>query len=98
MDSFDLPSFSKKTREMRRIFDSIHAAKTWGDCESRSGPGSTRERAARFLPELITAVRALGIRTLLDAPCGDFNWTSPLADAVEHYIGVDIVPALIHAN
>ena len=35
---------------------------------------------------------------LLDAPCGDFNWAAPLADCVSHYIGVDVVPALIAGN
>ena len=35
---------------------------------------------------------------LLDAPCGDFTWAGPLADAVDRYIGVDVVPALIREN
>lgn len=98
MAIFDLPPLSKKAREMRRIFGAIHAAKSWGDCESSSGPGSTRERATNFLPELIALVRSLDTRVLLDAPCGDFNWISRLADAVDRYIGVDIVPALIRSN
>src|SRR4249919_1717120 len=98
MTIFDLPQSSKKTREMRRIFSTIHAERNWGDCESSSGPGSTRKRAAAFLPDLIANVRSLGIRTLLDVPCGDFNWASPLADAVDRYFGVDIVPALIRSN
>lgn len=98
MAIFDVPPLSKKAREMRRVFSSIHTAKSWGNCESSSGPGSTRERASSFLPELIALVHSLGTRTLLDAPCGDFNWTSPLADAVDRYIGVDVVPALIHSN
>lgn len=95
MSLLELPPLSKKTREMRRVFGAIHAARSWGDCESASGPGSTRERAATFLPDLIELVRSLGVRTLLDVPCGDFNWAEPLADAVEHYVGVDVVPALI---
>lgn len=89
---------SKKSREMRRVFGAIHAAKGWGDGESSSGPGSTRERAATFLPDLIALARSLQVRTLLDAPCGDFNWTQPLADSVERYVGVDVVPALIEEN
>lgn len=98
MDIIDLPPFSRKGREMRRIFAAIHEANGWGGGESRSGPGSSRDRAAAFLPDLIALVKSLGIRTLLDAPCGDFNWAGPLADAVEHYIGVDVVPALARAN
>lgn len=83
---------------MRDIFSAIHAARSWGDVESASGPGSTRERAESFLPDLIALVRTLGVATLMDAPCGDFNWAQPLADAVSHYIGVDVVPSLIEAN
>src|SRR4051812_22142348 len=83
---------------MRDVFGTIHAINGWGDCESASGPGSTRERVASFLPDLIALVGSLDIRTLLDAPCGDFNWAAPLADAVDQYIGVDVVPALISGN
>jgi hypothetical protein len=36
----------------------------------------------------------LGIATLLDAPCGDASWIGALG-LRQHYIGVDIVPALI---
>lgn len=98
MDIRDLPPLSKKSREMRRVFTEIHAVNAWGDAQSASGPGSTRERAATFLPDLIDLVQRLGIKTLMDAPCGDFNWVQPLADSVERYIGVDVAPALIQAN
>ncbi|MET1078869.1 MAG: class I SAM-dependent methyltransferase [Pseudomonas sp.] len=83
---------------MRRVFAEIHQGRTWGDCESISGPGSTRARAATFLPDLVALVRSLEGHTLLDVPCGDFNWAAPLADSVGCYIGVDVVPALIEAN
>jgi methyltransferase family protein len=86
---------SRKTREMRCIFTRIHATRAWGDCESASGQGSTHERAASFLGDLIALVQALKVAALLDAPCGDFNWAGPLADSVPRYIGVDVVPALI---
>ena len=98
MNLLSLLPLSKETREMRRIFSGIHAERAWGDCESASGPGSTRERAAGFLPDLIALVRTLRVSTLLDAPCGDFNWAEPLSDCVDEYVGVDIVPALIEAN
>jgi hypothetical protein len=92
------PPLSRKSREMRRVFTAIHEGKLWGGCESRSGPGSTRDRAASFLPALIELVQTLRIATLLDAPCGDFNWAAPLSDSVERYVGIDVVPALIDAN
>jgi SAM-dependent methyltransferase len=98
MSILDLPPLFRKSREMRRIFSAIHETRAWGDCESSSGPGSTRERAASFLPDLIALVRSLGTRTLLDAPCGDFNWTAPLADSVDRYIGIDVVPAIVQSN
>ena len=46
----------------------------------------------------MAALRELEVRILLDVACGDFNWTRPVADAVDRYIGVDVVPALIEAN
>jgi hypothetical protein len=92
------PPLSKSSREMRRVFTAIYATKAWGDCESASGPGSTRERASTFLPQLIELVMRLRVATLLDAPCGDFNWAEPLANSVARYIGVDIVPAVIADN
>ena len=98
MGVLDFLPLSKKSREMRRVFGSIHAANAWGEAESVSGPGSTRARAESFLPDLISLVQSLQVRSLLDAPCGDFNWAPPLADAVDLYIGVDVVPQIIEAN
>ncbi len=86
---------SQPSLDRRNVFAEIHRTRAWGDGESLSGPGSTRERAASFLPALIELVQSLGVSTLLDAPCGDFNWTEPLADAVPRYIGIDVVPALV---
>lgn len=83
---------------MERVFVEIYHANAWGSAESVSGPGSTRERAEAFRHELVAALEDLGTRVLLDAPCGDFNWIAPVADTVERYIGVDIVPELIEQH
>lgn len=80
------------------IFGEIFRRRAWGDGESVSGPGSTRARAADFSADLISLLRELDARTLLDAPCGDFNWVADVADSVSHYVGVDVVPELIEAN
>jgi SAM-dependent methyltransferase len=83
---------------MEDIFLAIYQANLWGSQESRSGPGSTLARAADFLPDLVALLQALNTRVLLDAPCGDFNWASPLADTVERYIGVDVVGEIVARN
>lgn len=98
MPSFTSPIAVWRALRRRKVFASIHAENAWGDPESVSGPGSTRERAESFLAELIRLATSLPVETLLDAPCGDFNWAGPLADAVPFYVGVDVVPALIDAN
>jgi SAM-dependent methyltransferase len=79
-------------------FSRIYATNLWGADESRSGLGSAADatRVLRFaLPEVL---RALGARSLLDAPCGDFGWLSHVELGPVDYIGGDIVPALIERN
>ena len=83
---------------MEEIFLAIYHGNLWGSQESRSGPGSTLSRAADFLPDLVALLGTLNTRVLVDAPCGDFTWAAPLADAVERYIGVDVVGEIIRRN
>jgi len=80
------------------IFSRIYRENTWGDPESRSGPGSTQARAAEFVPDLVALLTQMRTRVLLDAACGDFAWAAPVAAAVERYIGVDVVADLIDRN
>jgi hypothetical protein len=89
---------SRETGERRRIFETIFRHNAWGDPESASGPGSGRERTALFREDLLALLGELQIRTLLDAPCGDYNWLAHFELPIKRYIGVDIVPALIAAN
>jgi len=95
MIDFGNSALSQTSLERQTIFAKIHRLKGWGGGESISGPGSSRERVSSFLPELIDLVQSLGVSTLLDAPCGDFNWAQPLADSVPFYIGIDVVPSLV---
>src|ERR1700741_433768 len=82
----------------RAIFTRIYERNGWGSAESASGPGSTRARGADFAGELLGLLRRLDTRVLLDAPCGDFGWIEEVADGVEEYVGVDVVPELISQN
>jgi glycosyltransferase involved in cell wall biosynthesis/SAM-dependent methyltransferase len=82
----------------REVFGDIYRRNLWGSTESVSGPGSTRARGADFTPDLVALLRKLESRTLLDAPCGDFNWIAEAAGSVERYVGIDVVPELIEHN
>jgi hypothetical protein len=47
------------------------------------------------LPLLLEEIVA---RTLLDAPCGDFNWIKDTELSLELYWGIDVIPDLIARN
>jgi hypothetical protein len=79
----------------RAVFTRVYRRNVWGNAESVSGAGSTARRGEAFRGDLIGLLRRLDARVLLDAPCGDFNWIGPVADAVPRYVGVDVVPELI---
>ncbi|HEX2093318.1 MAG TPA: class I SAM-dependent methyltransferase [Longimicrobiaceae bacterium] len=87
-----------RVRGHESVFTRIYQRNGWGDPESVSGPGSTRERGASFTPDVVRLLRRLDARVLLDAPCGDFNWAAEIADAVEEYVGVDMVRELVLRN
>ena len=85
----------------RQVFQQIYDLNWWNSAETRSGPGSELAATATFRKELSgwLARHTDEVRTLLDAPCGDFNWMRYLAlPETTRYIGGDIVPDLIRAN
>ena len=83
---------------MEAIFSAIHRGNLWGDPESVSGPGSGLQRTAKWRDGLAALLRRLGVRSLVDAPCGDFQWMRALALDLDDYVGVDIVTELIAHN
>jgi SAM-dependent methyltransferase len=87
-----------RPRSPREIFTDIYRRRLWANRETVSGPGSTRRRAASFREDLRALLANLDTHVLLDAGCGDFNWMVELGDAVDSYIGVDVVSELIAYN
>ena len=83
---------------MAAIFTEIYRHNSWQNDESRSGPGSTVERCRIVQVGLETLIEELGIRSLLDAPCGDFNWMKEAPLTGLRYVGVDVVHELIEEN
>jgi SAM-dependent methyltransferase len=91
-------SLGVRARGLDAVFSDIYRNNSWGDAESVSGRGSTLARTEvirRALPGLLESV---GARSLLDAPCGDFNWMRHVELAGVVYTGADVVPELIERN
>jgi SAM-dependent methyltransferase len=82
-------------------FTRMYETNLWDDTESRSGSGSSLASTARVRAELPELLRQLGVRRLLDVPCGDFHWMAHVdlaAAGVTDYLGGDVVAALVAAN
>ena len=60
-----------------------------------SGEGSNLTRTAVVRAALPGLLARHGVRSLLDAPCGDFYWMKEVDLGDVDYIGVDIVPEII---
>ena len=91
----------KKSAE--EVFGSIKENNVWGGSESLSGPGSEDVQTMALENELPKLLIKYEINSMLDIPCGDFNWMKKVilpyvSDYELSYIGADIVDALIKEN
>ena len=80
-------------------FTKIYQENHWNDSESRSGEGSTLENTQNVRNELPIVLKKYKIKSVLDAPCGDFNWMKSITQGISiKYIGGDIVKPMIEKN
>lgn len=95
---FSLLNPSLASPSCQSVFQEIYDYKRWGSENTASGPGSeiaeTRD-IREFLPKLL---RRLEVKSILDAPCGDFSWMNLVDLSSYEYIGGDVVPAMIETN
>lgn len=77
------------------LFAHYYRENVWHDEHSRSGPGSTMEQTAEIRRQLPVIFDELAICSVVDAPCGDFNWISHVVDELTSYVGCDIVDELV---
>lgn len=84
---------------MLEVFTRIFETNHWNNDESRSGPTSTVHRTRNLRQELPRLLHKFDVKTFFDAPCGDMNWMRELLPQINvHYIGADIVPAMIEQH
>jgi SAM-dependent methyltransferase len=98
-------SYSDGTRfqnkKMERVFTEIYHDKYWHqsvDSESISGPGSSEDQTATIREELSWILKEFKIKSVLDIPCGDFNWMKRMDWSTIKYVGADIVKDLVREN
>jgi len=83
-----------ETPELR--FTRIHEKNYWAGSDSISGTGSSVEYTANLRSQLPQVFARFSIQSVLDAPCGDFNWMQDVVSNTSvNYIGGDIVEPLI---
>jgi hypothetical protein len=82
----------------RFVFSLIYATNKWHGKDSISGSGSDAEQTEVIVAELPNLLAELGVRTMLDIPCGDFHWMQRVRLGTVAYTGADIVAELIEKN
>ena len=80
------------------VFTDIYRHNKWHGDESVSGVGSGDEQTIGIISELPGVLAELEVSTLLDVPCGDFNWMRNVDLGRVQYTGADIVPELVQSN
>jgi aminoglycoside 6'-N-acetyltransferase-1b len=78
-------------------FREVFRSNLWG-ADSRSGAGSGADQTSRIAAAIPALCRRLGVRRLLDIPCGDFSWMANVDLGGTSYVGADIVPDLLERN
>jgi len=79
-------------------FENIFKNNSWGGHNSVSGRGSDLDQTEHIIREIPALFKDMGISTVLDIPCGDFNWMRNIDLSGIKYIGADIVKEIVKNN
>jgi SAM-dependent methyltransferase len=85
-------------RSVRAAFTRHYERRGWEDDESVSGHGSTFQRTETIRRALPALFAELGVRSVVDAGCGDFNWFRALGVTLDRYLGIEVVEDLARRN
>jgi hypothetical protein len=81
-----------------RIFLNIYENNLWEGDSSVSGPGSSLESTLGLRKALPILLQTLRVGSILDIPCGDFQWMQHVPLGAVQYTGADVVLPLIQKN
>lgn len=88
-------NFPGGEKNTSKVFTNIYVENTWGSIESVSGKGSETKHTQVLLKKLDPLLKKMEIKSVLDAPCGDYNWMKDLNKSNLDYTGMDIVEDLV---
>lgn len=84
---------------MSQIFKEFYINRSWGaDEESASGRGSSVVATKNLRENLPFLLKKFEIKSILDIPCGDFNWMKEVDLGLIDYHGADVVEEIISDN
>lgn len=83
---------------LRAAFTEHYRSRGWLEPETVSGRGSTLRSTETIRGELPALFRELGIRSVVDAGCGDFHWFQAMDLELDSYLGIEVVEELVAAN
>ena len=83
---------------LQQVFTNIYKSNGWHCTETVSGGGSRVCATVRLRKQLPCLFLRLGVHSILDAPCGDFNWMQHVSMPGIQYTGMDIVEEMIASN
>lgn len=85
--------------DLQQKFIDVYKRNLFGGTHSRSGEGSDLFQTRNIRTWIPHIFKKYNIRSILDAPCGDFFWMKEvnIGNNVK-YIGYDIVPEVINKN
>lgn len=89
---------NNKRQSAKEVFTNIKDSNHWSSVESVSGDGSELNVTIDLRKGLEEIIKEKKIKSILDIPCGDFNWMKEVDLQSVSYIGGDIVSSLILKN
>ena len=93
-----LRKYQQRKRNTGQIFTEIYQNNLWRGTDSVSGTGSDIQQTRIIIEELPILFKDFDIHTMLDIPCGDFNWMKTVDLTGINYVGADIVKELVEKN
>ena len=89
---------NKEMSHTEYVFTNVYNESLWWTGETYSGYGSNLHQTQLIRQEIPRIIKKFKIKSMLDIPCGDFNWMRYIILDNIKYIGADVVPDLIKNN